>query len=190
MAETFDELLELLDLEELEVNLFRGFNPREDRERVFGGQVAAQAMVAARRTVESERRAHSLHGYFLRSGDPGAPILYQVDRIRDGRSFATRRVVAVQHGRAIFNMSVSFQVEEQGYEHAFEMPEAPDPETLPCAAEHLRAAAGEGVGEKLMKRLTRDRPVDIRWCDPPGWKPRAGQEPRTMVWMRVKGRLP
>src|SRR5258706_3190279 len=127
-----DDLVTLLDLEAIEVNIFRGRSPDENRQRVFGGQVAGQALVAATRTIEDPgRQVHSLHAYFLRPGDPTLPILYEVDRIRDGRSFTTRRVVAIQHGRAIFNMSASFQVPEEGLEHEFSMPDAPDPESLP-----------------------------------------------------------
>src|SRR5215472_6414226 len=113
MGEDLDFLVKLLDLEPIEVNIFRGTSPDERRQRVFGGQVAAQALMAAGRTVE-RGRVHSLHSYFLRPGDPNAPILYEVDRIRDGRSFTTRRVVAIQHGQAIFNLAASFHVQEEG----------------------------------------------------------------------------
>src|SRR3982074_1097144 len=116
-----DELCELLDLEAIEVNIFRGVSPKEDRQRVFGGQVAGQALVAAGRTVE-RGNVHSLHAYFLRPGDTSVPILYEVDRIRDGRSFPTRRVVAIQHGRAIFNLSASFHIDEEGVDHQLPMP--------------------------------------------------------------------
>ncbi|MGH9097237.1 MAG: acyl-CoA thioesterase, partial [Acidimicrobiales bacterium] len=129
MSDALDFLVNLLDLEPIEVNIFRGVSPNEDRQRVFGGQVAAQALMAAGRTVEIGR-VHSLHAYFLRPGDPTVPILYEVDRIRDGRSFTTRRVVAIQHGRAIFNMSASFHVDEPGLSHQFPMPEVPPPEDL------------------------------------------------------------
>src|SRR5438270_14061566 len=125
-----EELVDLLDLEPIEVNIFRGRSPDEKRQRVFGGQVAGQALVAAGRTVD-RGNVHSLHAYFLRPGDPNVPIIYEVDRIRDGRSFTTRRVVAIQHGRAIFNLSASFHVEEEGVDHQLPMPEAPDPESLP-----------------------------------------------------------
>src|SRR5919106_4742268 len=125
MGTALDDLVALLDLEPLEVNLFRGVSPDEERQRVFGGQVAGQALVAAARTVEPGRSVHSLHAYFLRPGDPTVPILYEVDRIRDGRSFTTRRVVAIQHGRPIFNLSSSFQVAETGFEHQAPMPPAP-----------------------------------------------------------------
>src|SRR5437763_6364661 len=123
MGTALDALIELLDLEAIEVNIFRGLSPDEQRQRVFGGQVAGQALVAAGRTVEDDKSVHSLHAYFLRPGDPAVPILYEVDRIRDGRSFATRRVVAIQHGRAIFNLSASFHIHEEGFEHQYPMPE-------------------------------------------------------------------
>ncbi|MSW05812.1 MAG: acyl-CoA thioesterase II, partial [Actinobacteria bacterium] len=129
MSSALEDLLILLDLEQLEVNLFRGVSPDEQQQRVFGGQVAGQALVAAGRTVEASRALHSLHSYFLRPGDPAVPIIYEVDRIRDGRSFTTRRVVAIQHGRPIFNLSASFQIREEGPEHQDEMPDVPGPET-------------------------------------------------------------
>src|SRR5438270_13033643 len=141
-----EELIELLDLEPIEVNIFRGRSPDEERQRVFGGQVAGQALVAAGRTVEPDRRVHSLHAYFLRPGDPNVPILYEVDRIRDGKSFTTRRVVAIQHGRAIFNLSSSFQVEEPGLEHQLPMPEVPPADSLPTFQERMEPFA-EQMGE-------------------------------------------
>src|SRR5512135_2770586 len=137
MSKVLDDLVELLELEQLEVNLFRGLSPDEERQRVFGGQVAGQALIAAGRTVEADRHVHSLHAYFLRPGDPKIPIIYDVDRIRDGRSFTTRRVVAIQHGRAIFNLSASFHVPEDGPEHQYTMPAAPDPDSLPTMRERL-----------------------------------------------------
>ncbi|MEC7144678.1 MAG: acyl-CoA thioesterase domain-containing protein, partial [Actinomycetota bacterium] len=118
-------LIDLLDLEPIEVNIFRGVNPDEERQRIFGGQVAGQALVAAARTVDEDRAVHSLHAYFLRPGDPNVPVLYEVDRIRDGRSFTTRRVAAIQHGRAIFHMSASFHIAEPGFDHLDEMPDVP-----------------------------------------------------------------
>src|ERR671917_871438 len=121
MSRAVDDLLSILDLEQLEHNLFRGRSPQVGWQRVFGGQVIGQALVAACRTVEG-RRPHSLHAYFLLGGDPAVPIIYEVDRIRDGRSFTTRRVVAIQHGRAIFSMSASFQLVERGLEHETPMP--------------------------------------------------------------------
>ena len=141
MSESLDSLVNLLDLEPIEVNIFRGTQPDETRQRVFGGQVAGQALMAAGRTV-AHGAVHSLHSYFLRPGDPSVPILYEVDRIRDGRSFTTRRVVAIQHGRAIFNMACSFHSLERGIEHQFAMPEVPDPEALPTLDGAPRALAG------------------------------------------------
>jgi acyl-CoA thioesterase-2 len=183
-----DDLVSILDLEELEVNVFRGRSPRESRQRVFGGQVAGQALVAAGRTVE-QGVVHSLHAYFLRPGDPTKPILYDVDRIRDGRTFTTRRVVAVQHGRAIFHLSASFQPEETGPTHQIPMPEAPDPETLPT----FEARMGEVLDElapDVRAWITRDRPIETRaveWVNP--FKP-TKRPPRQLVWIRANGRLP
>src|SRR5919106_5751815 len=140
-----DELIALLDLEQLEVNLFRGVSWKDDRPRVFGGQVAGQALVAAGRTVEG-RGVHSLHAYFLRPGDPAVPIIYEVDRIRDGKSFTTRRVVAIQHGHAIFSMSASFQVEEGGLDHQLPAPQVPPPEEL-ISEEELKKRFMESASE-------------------------------------------
>src|SRR5512136_268968 len=136
MSTALQHLLDLLNLEELEVNIFRGVSPKEDRQRVFGGQVCGQALVAASRTVETGR-VHSFHCYFLRPGDPKIPILYEVDRIRDGRSFTTRRVVAIQHGRAIFNLDASFHTQESGLEYHAPMPSVPSPDDLPTLRQRL-----------------------------------------------------
>ena len=169
------------------MNIFRGVSPDEQRQRVYGGQVAGQALVAAGRTVEGDRRVHSLHAYFLRPGDVSVPILYQVDRIRDGRSFTTRRVVAVQRGRAIFNLSASFHVEEQGLEHQFPMPEAPDPESLPTFEERMAP-----FKEQLGDWYRRPRPIDQRFVD--GMTrmgdDKGARDPRQQVWVRADGRLP
>src|SRR6266568_9497723 len=137
MASAVQDLIDLLDLEPLELNLFRGRSPQSSWQRVFGGQVIGQALVAACRTVENvtARPPHSLHAYFLIGGDPKVPIIYEVDRIRDGRSFTTRRVVAIQHGHAIFSMAVSFHVLEPGLTHQARMPEVPGPEQLPSDAD-------------------------------------------------------
>jgi len=186
MGRPLDEIVRLLDLEELEVNIFRGRSPAEDRDRVFGGQVAAQALVAAERTVSEDRCVHSLHAYFLRPGDVDAPIVYFVDRIRDGRSFTTRRVVAIQHGRAIFNMSTSFQKSEPGFEHHLEMPPAPAPESLPTFAERMQRI----YGDKVAPWVSRERIADIRWDEAPDWTPHVGGDARGQVWMRADGELP
>jgi acyl-CoA thioesterase II len=183
-----DELVGILDLEELEVNIFRGRSPQEMRQRVFGGQVAGQALVAAGRTVE-RGVVHSLHAYFLRPGDPSTPILYQVDRIRDGRTFTTRRVVAIQHGQAIFHLSASFQPEEAGPEHQIAMPEAPDPEGLPTFAEWVAPSLGS-VPDEVRRWLTRDRPIDVRPVAPVDPFRPTPRPPRQLVWIRANGRLP
>ena len=183
---TVDDLVALLDLEPIEVNIFRGVSPEERVQRVFGGQVAGQALVAASRTVELEAgHIHSLHAYFLRPGDPSVPILYEVDRIRDGRSFTTRRVVAIQHGKAIFNLSASFHRTEPGLDFQLPMPEVPAPETLPTMKERW-----EPWKEKLGEWYQRPRPIDTRQVD---WHPpteRVPLPPFQHVWLRADGRLP
>ena len=190
MGRALDDLIDILELEQLEVNLFRGISPDEDRQRVFGGQVAGQALVAAGRTVD-HGLVHSLHAYFLRPGDPRIPIVYDVDRIRDGRSFTTRRVVAIQHGRAIFNLSASFQVEEEGPEHQYAMPDAPDPETLPTIRERLEPYA-DRLPDAFVDWIRRDRPIDTRSAQLPRWlDPKPGvREPEQIVWFRADGVLP
>jgi acyl-CoA thioesterase-2 len=184
--ETVDDLVELLDLEPIEMNIFRGVSPDERVQRVFGGQVAGQALVAASRTVDpDDGHIHSLHAYFLRPGDPTIPILYDVDRIRDGRSFTTRRVVAIQHGKAIFNLSASFHRPEPGLDFQLPMPEVPSPETLPTMKE--RWAPWK---EKLGEWYERPRPIDTRQVD---WHPpteKVPLPPFQHVWLRADGRLP
>ena len=181
-----DDLVHLLDLEAIEVNLFRGVSPDENRQRVFGGQVAGQALVAATRTVDSSRHVHSLHAYFLRPGDPTVPILYEVDRIRDGKSFTTRRVVAIQHGKAIFNLQTSFHVAETGPSYQSPMPlDVPPPDSLPDFKTRM-APYKEQMGEWY----DRPRPIDLRHIDGDPLsrhgKPAEGQR----VWMRADGELP
>jgi acyl-CoA thioesterase-2 len=184
VGDALQRLIELLDLEELEVNIFRGISPEERQQRVFGGQVAGQALVAAGRTVE-QGLVHSLHGYFLRPGDPTIPILYEVDRIRDGRSFTTRRVVAIQHGRAIFNLAASFHVAEPGLSYHAPMPVVAPPEELPTLAERMRPYMQPGD-----PWLARERPIDVRFCEPIDMPPREWREPVAYAWMRANGRLP
>jgi acyl-CoA thioesterase II len=181
MEDALEELVALLDLEPLEVNLFRGVSWKDDRPRVFGGQVAGQALVAAVRTVDPGKEVHSLHAYFLRPGDPSVPIIYDVDRIRDGKSFITRRVVAIQHGEAIFNLQASFHRPETGLDHQLEMPEAPDPETLPGADELDPPTPG---------RLWKRQPIDIRYVGGPPWESPPSPEGRQLVWIRADGTLP
>lgn len=181
-----DRLVALLDLERIEEDIFRGVSPPEAPVRVFGGQVAGQALVAAGRTVPAERRVHSLHAYFIRPGETSIPIVYQVDRIRDGRSFTTRRVVAIQRGKGIFSLSASFQLDEPGLDHADDMPEVPAPETLPTLGECAAAVGGE---VPLFARVP--RPVDVRYVDDPPWARRDGPRvAHNRVWMRADGRLP
>jgi acyl-CoA thioesterase-2 len=182
-----DKLVELLDLERIEVDIFRGKQPHEALQRVFGGQVAGQALVAAGRTVPADRPVHSLHAYFLRPGDPSVPIVYEVDRIRDGRSFTTRRVVAIQHGKAIFNMSASFQLVEQGIEHQVTMPQVVPPEDLLRLEERMRPYADEMGGWH-----TRPRPIDVRYVGDPPRIAKDGdhRKPSSQVWMRADGTLP
>ncbi|MHC0429776.1 acyl-CoA thioesterase [Streptomyces sp. O3] len=191
MNQELESLLDLLDLERIERDIFRGQSRSAVVPRVFGGQVAAQALVAAGRTVPEGRDAHSLHAYFLRMGDPGAPIVYEVDRIRDGFSFTTRRVVAVQHGRPIFHLSASFQTYEEGLDHQAGMPPAPDPESLPTAAETLPRYADRFTDPSVAERLLAARAaVDLRYVDAPPYatvgEPR---EPRSQVWFRTDGKL-
>jgi len=182
-----DHLVDLLDLEPIEVNIFRGRSPDLSPQRVFGGQVAGQALVAAGRTVPDDRFVHSLHSYFIRPGDPSIPILYTVETVRDGRSFTTRRVVAVQRGKPIFSLSASFQLVEEGLDHQVEMPDVPGPETLPTMADHIAEFGGRmGVVAKI------PRPIDVRYVGSPGWVARGDRpaEPRQRVWMRADGKLP
>ena len=184
-----EELLALLDLEPLEVNIYRGRNRDIGTGRVFGGQVMAQALVAARRTVDQPREAHSLHGYFILPGDLSAPIVYFVDRLRDGGSFTTRRVTAIQHGRAIFNLSASFHVAEDGREHQAPMPEAPDPDTLAPELTLIREMA-ERIPESLRPVLTQDRPIDFRPVAPVDPFRAEQRRPERRVWLKALGRLP
>jgi acyl-CoA thioesterase-2 len=183
MSEALDLLVDLLDLETIEVNIFRGRQPVEERQRTFGGQVAAQALMAAGRTVEG-RRVHSLHSYFLRPGDPTTPILYEVDRIRDGKSFTTRRVVAIQHGRAIYNMEASFHNDEPSIEHQVAMPEVTPPEEIAPLLERIQKEWGEV--DEWFKRL---HPIDQRFVGELPWSPDRPREPSQRLWIRADGQL-
>ena len=184
MSDALDLLLELLDVETIEVNVYRGQHPQEERQRTFGGQVAAQALMAAGRTVE-RGRVHSLHSYFLRPGDPQIPILYEVDRIRDGRSFTTRRVVAVQHGRAIYNMQASFHTDEVSLEHQFTMPDVPGPETIPPLFERVKDEWGDA--DEWFKR---QHPIDQRFIGELPWSPDRSRVPYQRLWLRADGDVP
>jgi len=182
-------MLSILDLEPLERNLFRGLSPQVGWQRVFGGQVIGQALVAANRTVAQERHAHSLHAYFLRPGDPAVPIIYEVDRIRDGRSFATRRVVAIQHGEAIFSMSASYHVAEEGLSHAIDAPDVPGPEELPDEAA-LREIVIARAPDAVVRYFQRDRPIELRPVDLRHYLTSEPLAPQQHVWVRASDRLP
>jgi acyl-CoA thioesterase II len=182
-----DGLIQLLDLEQLEVNLFRGVSPPQSPTRVFGGQVAGQALVAAGRTVPAERAVHSLHAYFIRPGDPRVPIVYETERVRDGRSFATRRVLAIQHGEAIFALSASFQPAEEGLEHSEPPPsDVPAPDELPTIGERIAR------GDSARRLAHAPRPIDMRFVEEPLWSPQrtGGTDGPMRVWMRADGSLP
>ncbi|MBT3070798.1 acyl-CoA thioesterase II [Rhodomicrobium sp. Az07] len=185
-----DQLLSILDLEQLEHNLFRGRSPQNGWQRVFGGQVVGQALTAAYRTVEDEDRvAHSLHAYFLLGGDPKVPIVYHVDRIRDGGSFTTRRVTAIQHGRPIYTMAVSFHAPETGFEHQVEMPKVAQPEDLP-SEEELKARLLPILPEVMRLYWERDRPIELRPVDLSRFFCKEKVEPKQYIWFRANGALP
>jgi acyl-CoA thioesterase II len=189
MSTPLDDVVELLDLEQIEVNIFRGRSPEgERRQRVFGGQVAGQALVAAGRTVPADRPVHSMHAYFIRPGDPAVPIIYLVDRVRDGRSFTTRRVSAIQHGKTIFTLSASFHQDEPGVSHATPMPQVPPPESIAPTAERVEKLFGPEAAT-----FFRQNPIDIRHIGPLTFEAASDPALRTassMVWLRADGELP
>jgi acyl-CoA thioesterase-2 len=191
MASAVQEIIEILDLEPLEVNLFRGRSPQSRWQRVFGGQVIGQALVAACRTVDdvASRPPHSLHAYFLLGGDPKVPIIYEVDRIRDGRSFTTRNVKAIQHGRAIFSMSVSFHGAEPGLTHQFKMPDVPKPDALPSEAE-IKERIFPLLPEAARRYYERERPIEFRPVEFSRYLGEKSDTGRFDIWIRTTGRLP
>ena len=182
-----DGLVALLDLEEIDRDIFRGVSTRSRWVRVFGGQVAGQALVAAGRTVEEGRFVHSLHSYFVRPGDPSIPIVYLVDRVRDGRSFSTRRVIAVQRGETIFSLSASFQLAQEGFDHQSPMPDAPEPEAVLPLVNRF----GDSLKATEFYRAM-PKPIDLRYVDDPPWHqhPNGPREGLSRVWMRADGKLP
>jgi len=184
-------LLALLDLEKIEENVFRGLSPPERVQRVFGGQVLAQALVAAQRTVPEGRACHSFHAYFLRPGDPRVPILYEVDRSRDGASFSARRVVAIQHGAQIFILAASFQEAQQGFEHQAQMPIVPDPESLEDDQQVL--LRDSTLSPAMRAWVAQDRPFETRAVLGRGPFDTAGDRPARAaidhIWLRARGRL-
>jgi acyl-CoA thioesterase II len=190
MSHAMRELLDILDLEQLEHNLYRGRSPQVGWQRVFGGQVISQAVVAAQRTVDAARDIHSLHCYFMRPGDPAVPIIYQVDRLRDGGSFTTRRVTAIQHGHAIFSLQCSFQVHEEGMEHQMAMPtDIPPPEELSTQFE-LIEKFGKHVPDTISKFWARERPLEIKPVNVEHYTTREKLPPRQNVWVRMTGPVP
>lgn len=185
MSAAMQELIAILDLERLEHNLFRGRSPSSSWQRVFGGQTIAQSLVAAQRTVEPDRLVHSLHGYFMLGGDPSTPVIYEVDRIRDGGSFTTRRVVAIQHGKAIFSLEASFQTPEDGLTHQVAMPtDVPPPEELPTQQELIRQL-GDRVPEGIRRYWQRERPLEMKPVFLKHYTSREKLEPRQYVWIRT-----
>ena len=187
MSRALDQLLSILDIETLEVNLFRGVSPQVGWQRVFGGQVIGQALVAAYRTVNG-RIAHSLHAYFLRPGDPSVPIIYNVDRIRDGGSFSTRRVVAIQHGQAIFSMAASFHKPEEGLAHQMKMPDVPPPESLPSEGE-LKELLFDRLPPQVKAYWERERPIEIRPVDLSRYLAPEKRAATQQMWIRATGDL-
>ncbi len=189
MSEVLEELVNLLQLEPIEDRIFRGQSQELGWGRVFGGQVLGQALSAARQTVEPERHVHSFHSYFLREGDSSKPIIYTVDCIRDGKSFNTRRVVAVQNGRPVFNLSASFHVDESGFEHQDQMPVViPVDDALSETA--LIKKHRDLIPKPLQKRLLQDTPIEIRFADPADPLAEASRPPNHKVWIKSNGKLP
>ena len=188
MTKALDAVVGLLDLEQIEQDIFRGRSPEDERrQRVFGGQVAGQALVAAGRTVPADRAVHSLHAYFIRPGDTAVPLVYTVERLRDGRSFTTRRVTAIQHGKAIFTLSASFHLPEFGYEHADAMPDVPGPDEMETVADRLRRLGLSADDE------ARQNPIDLRHVGPlpiEAERNRSLITSRNVVWLKADGELP
>ena len=191
MPSALQDVLAILDLEPLEVNLFRGRSPQSRWQRVFGGQVIGQALVAACRTVDdvAQRPPHSLHAYFLLGGDPKVPIIYEVDRIRDGKSFTTRRVMAIQHGRAIFSMEVSFHGAEEGLSHQFPMPDVPKPDALPSDTE-VRDRVLSLMPDPVRRYYDRERPIELRPVEYGRYLGEKLEGGRFHMWIRATERLP
>lgn len=189
MSESLTDLISILDLEPIEENLFRGSSPKTGWQRVFGGQVIGQAMMAACRTVEG-RLSHSLHCYFILPGDPAVPIIYQVERLRDGKSYSTRRVTAIQHGRAIFSIMVSFHVDEEGaFYHQEKMPDVPPPEQL-SPEEFIKQPMFREMPEFIRRYYESDRPIDLRPVELNRYFGERIEDGRVHVWIRTAAKLP
>lgn len=188
-SSAMEKLIAILDLEALEENLFRGNSPQVGWQRVFGGQVIGQALMAAQRCVDEDRYVHSLHAYFLRPGDPSIPIVYQVDRMRDGASFSTRRVTAIQHGKPIFIMSTSFQLEEPGFDHQIDMPVVKQPEEL-LDEEKLKEFYLRHAPEAVRRYWSHERPIEIRPTSLTHYISPEKLDPRQDIWVRATGPVP
>lgn len=186
MNESVRRLVEILDLERIEENLYRGLSPDSGWQRIFGGQVIAQALVAAQRTVPADRPVHSLHGYFVRPGDPRVPVIYEVRRIRDGGSFTTRIVVGVQHGEAIFTLSASFQRTEEGLDHQSAMPAVPGPDEV-LSGEALTAAILDHAPEAIRRYWSRPRPIEFRPVSMEHYLTEEKLAPEQRIWVRALG---
>ena len=184
-----EKLTALLNLEQIDDNLFLGRKANEGWQRVYGGQVLGQALAASARTVSGDRPIHSLHGYFILAGDPNHDIVYDVERIRDGGSFATRRVKAIQHGKAIFAMSASFHKAEDGFDHQTPLPAVPDPESLPDA-KTVMAQYLDALPENMRAYWQRERPIEVRLVDPTRYASRDKRLAQQMIWLRANGTLP
>ena len=189
MSSAVSDLLSILDLENLEHNLFRGRSPQVGWQRVFGGLVISQALVSATRTVPDDRKVHSLHAYFLLAGDPKVPIIYEVDRIRDGKSFTTRRVVATQHGQAIFALSASYHVEESSFEHQAQMPDVPHPDQLPSENE-IKTTMFKLLPDPVRQYYEKERPIELRPVEYRRYASREPMEAKFNVWIRATSALP
>lgn len=189
MPSALDNLLNTFNLERIEKNIYRGVSPKVGWQRVFGGHVICQALLAAQKTVLEDRHVHSLHGYFMRPGDPENPIIYDVDRIRDGGSFTTRRVVAIQHGEAIFSMSASFQKLEVGLEHQIDMPSVPMPDEL-ASEKDLLEKLREKLPENVIAYWERERPIELRAIDTAHYLSSKKLDPVQNIWMRTNGKGP
>jgi acyl-CoA thioesterase-2 len=182
------DLIASLALEKIELNLFRGHGPKDNGDHFFGGHVIAQALLAAYETVP-DRVCHSLHAYFIRPGNVHIPVLFEVDRARDGGSFTTRRVIAIQNGEQIFNLAASFQIARQGLEHQFPMPKVVEPETLPDNAAQAKLMEGK-IPERMLEHMRRPRPIDVRWVQASRFDDDRPKEPYKQVWMRAKAKVP
>jgi len=189
MPTAVEDLLTILDLEELDLNLFRGRSPQAGWQRVYGGQVIGQALVAAVRTVDASRPPHSMHAYFLLPGDPKVPIIYDVDRMRDGKSFTTRRVTARQHGHPIFSTLVSFHANEPGLDHQAKMPKVPSPEDLPNETQ-MREKLLPTMPDPVRRYYERERPIELRPVEFDRYGGKKYPDGRFHVWIKATGRLP